>query len=344
MKKFYISKIPLLLIGTVLFSCSRDDIDPAQPEDGCSDQGLIVLNTSFDGSIQANIEYSTYNINNLDQNNGMSLGNLASNINLTYEISTNTSLYDSSTKTHGIIVSRAQTYFKFNTITGSGQEYPLSSNVTAPVILNGNSYVIEIDQQGYAVNGTGTHYNIKNFDINNGAIGSTLPISVADRTFDNISFFHTEATSSATDGLNKLYFLSGTNLITVNTTDNTAQHVDLYPSFSQSDWTAFYGLEYSPTLGLIAIKKDGTGHEIVKINALSGTYTSIISIPADINTEFYSVAYRECDKTYYLTTLQNMPQPQGAETIYFEFDLANANIINTQTMQDYAFGIELVSH
>src|SRR5699024_3865378 len=132
------------------------------------------------------------------------------------------------------------------------------------------------------------------------------------------SFFNYESVTSATNGVDKIYFLSVTNLITVDPASNTASHLNLYPSFyipdpdedqDLYDFVRFYGLEYSESMGLLAIKEDTNQNpstfEVVQIDPQTGVYASLVSIPEKINSEFYSTAFRECDKTYYLTTLNN---------------------------------------
>src|SRR5690606_20607479 len=106
---------------------------------------------------------------------------------------------------------------------------------------------------------------------------NALPISIANTTFNNNSFFNVESMSSATNGSDELYFLSGTNLITVNTSSNTTSHIDLYSSFSMSDFVRFLGLEYSESLGLIAIMDmpDINTQKLIKIDPSNGAYSDL---------------------------------------------------------------------
>jgi hypothetical protein len=127
----------------------------------------------------------------------------------------------------------------------------------------------------------------------------------------------------------------------VNTANNTSSQIDLYPSFSNSDYVRFIGLEYSESLGLLAIMDmpNSNTRKIVKIDPISGAYTDLLTISTDINTEFYATAYSECKKTYYLTSLAN---GNPVQTNYFEFDLTTNTNTNTQIFNDYVFGIELI--
>lgn len=340
MKRFTLNSILILLLGIASVGCSNEGVEPEQPTDVCEQNNLLMLSVAFDGSYQASVDYNKFVINSLNPASGLTLGTVATSNYLTFELPTNSSIYDKTTGTHGMLISRAEAYLKYNTNTGVGESYTVQTNFAAPVLNNGNAYVIAVDQ-GYAESGVAEHYVVNSFNMQNGTTGATLPIPATDRTFDNRSFFAHESMSSTSNGVDKLYFLSGTNLITVNTATNTASHVDLYPSFSQAnDWVAFYGVKYSQSLGLVAVKRDANGSSLVKINPNLGTYTTLLQINGVINTEFYSAAYRECDKTYYLTTMsQSNPT---VETSFYEFDLNSNTLVNTQVLADYGFGIEVI--
>ncbi len=338
----------LALLASVLFSnCSTDDRFTLEDDTSglpCQavPKDLLVLNTLFDGANNAQIAYNTFAINGLDSSLPNSLGNLATNTNMTFQLPTGASLYNQASNLHGLLVTRAGKYFTFNTDTGVGQEFVVPTIVSAPVQLNTSSYVIEVANFGYTDQGIENHFEIKPFNINDGAIGAALPIDQLDRTFDNNSFFNVESMSSATNEIDSLYFLSGTNLVTVNTLNNTATHIDLYPPFTYSNFVRFFGLEYSENLGLIAIMDDsnaGTQY-VVKIDPLSGNQTNLVILSENINSEFYSTTYRECDKTYFLTSLKH--DNNLVETLYFEFNLATNTLENSQIFQDYAFGIQLI--
>ncbi|HLW32957.1 MAG TPA: hypothetical protein VKX40_11885 [Aequorivita sp.] len=337
-----------LLLSTILISCTiNDDIvsDDHTAIIPCTgfNKNLLTLSTTFDNDPNAEIDYNYFLINNLDSSLPNSNGSFTTNTDLTFQLPTSTSFYNQTNNLHGILVTRAGKYFSFNTNTEVGQEFVVPTSLTAPIELNNSTYVIEVSNGGYANSGIGNHYEIKSFDINTGTVGATLPIDPLTKDFDNNSFFHVESISAATNNTDELYYLSGTNLVTVNTSLNTASHIDLYPSFSSSDYVRFFGLEYSESLGLIAIMDNATqGNKfVVKIDPLTGNYSSPLSISNNINSEFYSTTYRECDHTYYLTSLN-----QGSntvQTLYFEFDLITNNVINSQIFPDYTFGIEFIS-
>lgn len=336
-----------LSLSSIFIGCTIDDVasdDPCVPMPCANfNKHLLTLNTVFDNDPNAQINYNYYLVNNLDSSLPNSNGSFVTNTDLTFQLPTSTSFYNETNKLHGILVSRAGKYFTFNTATEVGQEFAVPTSVTAPITLGSTTYVIEVSNGGYASNGMGNHYEVKTLDINTGIVGSVLPIDPLTKDFDNNSFFHVESMSAATNNIDKIYFLSGTNLVTVNTSANTASHIDLYPSFSGSDYVRFFGLEYSDSLGLLAVMDNATqGNKyLVRIDPLTGNYSNPLAISNNINSEFYSTTYRECDHTYYLTSLN-----QGSntvETLYFEFNVAANSTINSQIFPNYTFGIELIS-
>ena len=345
--KTFLSIFSFAVLTCLIFiSCSSDDdstINDDTNNSPCSNynKNLLALNTVFDNNVNAVIDYNSFLINDLDSSTPIFEGSLTTNTNLTYQLPTSTSLYSDNSKLHGMLVTRAGKYFTFNTNTGTGQEFTAPSNIAAPIIVDGESYVIEVSNSGYANSGTDNHFSVKPFNMNDGTTSTALTIPAINTTFNNNSFFHVESMSAASNGVNELYFVSGTNLITVNVSNNTSSHVDLYPSFSNTDFVRFIGLEYSESFGLLAIMDmpDINSRKIVKIDPTNGTYSDLLSIPTNINTEFYSTVYSECNKTYYLTSLAN---GNTVQTNYFEFDLVANTISNTQVFNDYVFGIELI--
>lgn len=338
----------LALIASVLFTnCSTDEGTLTDDETGalpCDNysKDLLALSTAFDNNPNAVITYNSYLINSLNSSSPNLKGTVNTTTDLSFELPTSTSFYNEASTLHGIFVNRAGKYFALNASSGIGQEFVTPTNISAPVELGTESYVIEVANFGYANQGADDHFKVKTFNINDGSLNAALPVSTANSTFTNNSYFNVESMSSATNDIDKLYFLSGTNLVTLNPLTNTASHLDLYPSFSMTDFVRFYGLEYSESLGLIAIMyiSNLNIRKLVQINPSNGSYTDLVVIPSDINPEFYSTTYSECKETYYLTSMINGPAP--LKTQYFEFDLANNTVSNTQIFNDYVFGIELI--
>lgn len=342
MKNFKTLLSFVLVAGMLFTNCSGDDGTNDDPTDlPCNgyNKKLLTLTTVFNDSTNAVIDYDSFVINNLDPLLSNIEGSYITSSNLSFQLPTSSSVFNEANNLHGVLVTRAGKYFTFNTNTMAGQEFATLTNIAAPVLLGTAGYVIEVSPGGYANLGIDNHFSIKSFNSNNGTIGTALPISTANTTFNNNSFFNVETMSATTNGVDELYFLSGTNLITVNTTSNTASQMDLYPSFSNIDFARFFGLEYSESIGLIAIKQ-GSAKDLIKIDPSTGSYTTLVSIPEALNSEFYSTTYSECKKTYYLTTLKTLSNP--TQTFYFEFDLVSNTISNSQLLPNYVYGIELI--
>lgn len=340
----------IALIGSfTLFSCDADDgltyPDP-EPVSPCESapQKMLAMYMDPDGGSNADIKYLSYDINDFNTSPPNVIGNITPTAAVNGELSTSGTIYDENSNLHGIVITRPQAYFTFNTATNTAEEYSLSEPISAPVMLGNTAYAIEVANYGYAVFGEDEHYEIKPFNIINADAGTALPIPASDRTFDNSSFFNHESMSSASNGIDELYFVSGPNLVTVNVSNNSASYVDLYPNFTFSDYVTFIGLEYSESLGLLAIRiyTDPDPNvpkiqEVVKIDPTDGSYTVLSTVPEIINTEYYTTAYRECDQKYYLTTWDYTSSVQ--ETLYYEFDLNTNSLSNTASLPFYTFGI-----
>jgi len=78
----------------------------------------------------------------------------------------------------------------------------------------------------------------------------------------------------------------------------------------------------------------------VKIDPTTGNYTNLLTISNDINSEFYSTTFRECDLTYYLTSLNQASN--AAETLYYEFDLNTNSVSHSEILPKYVYGIEFL--
>lgn len=233
-----------------------------------------------------------------------------------------------------------EVYYSFNLSDLTSAENTIAPEMVAPVINGNNAYIIEMVTP-YPSMGESASFEIREFSPLNGNIGNALPISANEKSFVNNSSFHQEIISSASNGTGELYFIGATNLIIVNTNSNTATHVDLYPSFTWDNWMTFQGLEYSESLGLLATRRNSTNQfDIVQIDPQSGTFTELVTIPGNLNTEFYSTTYNECTKTFYLTTLKTSDWSAD----YYEINLNNNSISNTQNFSNYTYGLEVIDN
>lgn len=337
MKTFTLKKTSFVLLASLaLLSCSKDK-DPVQDptKDGCADQKILLLNTEFGNDLNSDITYLQYDLDNVSQGAALILDTYTAPEDMRFKLPPNNSLFDPHQNIHGIFLHGK--YYTHNLNTHITTEHN-SGYTVAPVSISNAYYVIELSDP-YPGSGSSVTFDIKTFNPQNGSTGTALPISTAEKTFTNNSLFHIEIISSTNNHTDEIYFLAGTNLLTINTVNNTASHIDLHPDFSQNDWVTFQGIEYTEDFGLIAIKRDNGNYSLVSIDPQTGTHSSLINIPEPINTEFYSTAYNECNQTFYLTTLH---QPSGNNTLYYEFDLANSSIQAAETLPQYNYGLQII--
>lgn len=168
------------------------------------------------------------------------------------------------------------------------------------------------------------------------------------------SSFSNESMSGISDGGNNIYFLSGTNLIIVNTSSGNATHKDIDLSFNpNNNIVQYYGLEYKKDENiLLAMKKsidknNADVTELVTIN-LSSTLPVVKPrfqihnyLPSNqdkiINPEFYSSTFDSCDATYYITEMQNVGS--NITSNLFEINLKKDTFIY-QPLVSYWYGLE----
>ena len=256
---------------------------------------------------------------------------------------TNTSSYNATTKKLVCLPSREQELFMYDDVTcGSSTLDIAPAQTTAPVHLGNELYGIDI------VNNTPPDVDISiaaRFDTG-------FPIGVAGHTFTPLSpyLFNHEQTSSATNGIDELYFVSGNSLLTVtnlNTIFVTVNHIII----DLSNQFIYYGIEYSGPNKLIAIQRNNFNNPVpsldlveIDINSTSpptilyNLQTNVAPSPPGwiFNNEFYSSALDTCDQKYYLSTLH---ETSGSSKL-IEIDIINSSHVE-QTFTDYLFGIEM---
>lgn len=329
--------LSMALIGLLLFGCTKDPAPAPTPENECDNKSLLMLSTDYQNSPSVGIDYLNFDLSNLNQNNGVSIADYSNTDNLWVIMPANNSIYNKNDQLHGVKVK--EKYYTLNLNSGSVSQNNIALEMVAPVFNGNTAYILELTTP-YLLMGEDPSFEIREFNTQNGAIGNALPLNAAEKTFSNNSLFHHELISSTSDNSDQLFFIGGTNLLTVNTVNNTTQHVDLYPNFSGDDWMTFQGLEYSESLGLLALKRHNDDYSIVNIDPIAGTFTDLVAIPDNINTEFYATTYNECTKTFYLTTLD---QSTTGSKLY-EFDLNTNTLSNTENFSTYNFGIKVIEN
>lgn len=229
----------------------------------------------------------------------------------------------------------------------------LASSTTAPVFFQGKCYAIQIEDNGFG-QGPLFEADINDIHLPTGTISSTLHVQ---STANPYSFFNYQYVSSATNGIDEMYFLSGSNLIIV--TDLSIFNPmycwkDLAPFNNQNSSSFFYGVEYKSPGVLLAIRESivnglQSGTDLVEIhfNSTNCTIGNInvvydlqnnVTLSAGgwtINNEFYSTAYNTCDDTYYITTMFD----QLFKSKLIEIDLQAGTHVE-QILPFYLFGVE----
>lgn len=245
--------------------------------------------------------------------------------------------YNAVSKQYFIEFPLQQRIYKYDVNTQNRQEFIVAGFYAAPVFNNSNLYAITIDHFGYASDPA--NYSIDVIDQNNGSL-STL----ASNTFPLLSRFDWESMSSVSNNSNMIYFVSGTNLISYNTSTTTSSHVELTPGFDIiNNYQNFYGLEMRNNGNLLAIRDrddiNGEGSELVEINInnLTATPTVVFDFMAngiELNSEFYATTYDTCDDTYYITSRKD-----ATTTDFYEIDITTS-IFKTENFDFYLMGIE----
>lgn len=232
-----------------------------------------------------------------------------------------------------------QRLYKYDLATQSRQEFIVAGFYSAPVFNNSTLYTITIDNFGYATNPA--NYSIESINTTDGSL-----TTITSNSFPLQSYFNWESMSSASDGNANIYFVSGSNLITYNTNNQIAQHIELVPGFDfATNNQIFYGLEYRNNGNLLAIRDrdndQGEGLELVEINVNNFFESPIVIFDfrgngIAPNSEFYSTSYDPCDDKYYLTSRNN----ENFEiTNFYEIDLTNSSV-QTESFSYYLMGIE----
>lgn len=261
---------------------------------------------------------------------------------------TNTSAYDPTSLNQDFVclISREQQLLKYeeaNNISGIVSLAPAIS--TAPVFLNNTLFAIDVRPNGYA---TGSMVNI---DIVSIDLPTSLISGVSPFTFSpNIPYrFDHESMSSATNEIDEIYFVSGSNLVISNnpnpSTPNTCW-VELDPTNQYS----FYGLEYKSPKVLWALRYDNNTPtldlvEIVLGNCTLQSIAVLYDLQANVapsppgwilNPEFYSTTIDTCEMKYYLSTLYDT----NSSSRLMEIDPATSSHVE-KIFSKYLFGIEM---
>lgn len=220
--------------------------------------------------------------------------------------SANNAIYNPVNGDYKLVIAEERRMITLNS-TGAITHTPIvtglpSPDITnAPVYLNGNLFF------GHISNASGNLV----FDVldSNFISVKTVTIPSANRS-GNYDWNFT----SATNGVDELYFAVANNIIIYNTISNTisANMITGVPIPSGS----IIGLEFKENDKLYALHEDWdissipssllNNTKLVELNITtpsSITKTTVIDLGFDVNFEFFSTTYNECNQKYYLSTM-----------------------------------------
>lgn len=277
------------------------------------------------------------------------LGTPLSSINYTPSsvmLPTNTSSYDPITTDLVCLVSREQQLFTYNDLSCSSGIVNLTpAFATAPVFLNGQLWGIDIKNNGFPPPGPKVNIEIVN-NIQTGFINGFAPFQF----MPNAPYlFNHEQMSSATNGTDELYFVSGSNLIIVQTIGIINPAI-CWVDLDLSGQYSFYGIEFQKPGVLLALRLGNTLPSLdlvrIQLNGCNSPSTTVLydlqsnvmpSPPGWIlNKEFYSTTLDTCDQRYYLSTLHDV----NSSSKLIEINIPGGTHVE-QIFPQYLFGLEM---
>ena len=266
---------------------------------------------------------------------------------------TNGTAYDPQQKELISFISGELQYLHYKDNPMSVNMGPMVFPESAPVFFNGSYYSILVEDGGYGTPPM-LEADIDIFNTTFGNFSSVMHVQTnTPNPFSNITH---ESMSSATNGVDEMYFLSGTNLVIV--TDLSIFNpqycwIDLEPANSSSNFHFFYGVEYKSPGVLLAIREtfvNNTPHlDLVEIyfNSTTCVVNNIISVydlqsnipyaPGGwiINSEYYSTTFDSCRSAYYISSRYD----NVTSSRLIEIDIPNSSHV-AQILPQYLFGIE----
>lgn len=219
---------------------------------------------------------------------------------------------------------------------------PMNSYVS-PVFLNGKMYAIKVFESS-----SGQFFEVVEVNPLN---GQELQTIINQKITVNSSLLP-ENMSVCTNGKDRIYFLSGTNVIEVQPNTKTAVYTDIDPLFNPRTRNVLYfGLEYQlSSQRLLAMRntfaQTGTLSEVVAINlGASSPVSPVFDLSAAlseavgkvINLDYYSSTFDPCGDTYYLTTLKTDGAARNTNLISLALP---QNKLQVNTLDRYWYGIE----
>ena len=295
----------------IVFGISCSDNDQPNPTPSCQNTDILGI-----GFLPADIGNASSSqlfgyLNNstststLNPINTISLTNPATPSTLQMS-SANNAVYNAVTQEYKLVIAEERRMITLNS-TGAITHTPIVTGLPSPDITNAPVYLNSNLYFGHLSNSSGNLV----FDVldNNYTSVKTITIPSANRS-GNYDWNFT----SATNGVDELYFAIANNIIIYNTVSNTisANMVTGAPIPTGT----IIGLEYKENDKLYALHEDWdissipnsllNNTKLVELNIAnpsSITKTTVIDLGFDVNFEFFSTNYNECNQKYYISTI-----------------------------------------
>ena len=229
-----------------------------------------------------------------------------------------------------------------NTNPLSSESFTIEQDYAAPVFLNGKLYAVRGPETDQNLN-----YEILEIDQNNG-IGTSIFSDTV--TIDGI--YANRFVSSASNGIDTIYFLGIKTIISYNVFSGVSQVLGIDIQYDGNIQTALTGLEYrTETNQLIAIhhklNSPVDDNEVISINPENGTYSSLFNLADAIGTGsgnttellINSTTYSSCSDTYFITQLTNT-DAEPFDNKLLSIDLTNSQLTEQPT-DSFIYGITI---
>ena len=292
--------LALIFASTLFFSCDTDDELPTS----CPNVEILGYNIE-QGALTGNFGTS---LNSLSIPNFTVLTAVPQPVSF-QSSGTNNAVFNPSTNEYVLVSAERGIVTKVNTLTNVSTVIPIPAYsstsvlyrvVNAPVIVGGNLYYGCYDFTNQLFSLLDSNFNI-------------IPASTTAIAQSTLEGYNSQTFTAATNGINTIYFLLGNRIITYNTATIGAAIVSaaITPPTGSSIGLSYISLEFKQGNTLYAIMEDAgvSNSKIVELNVsnpLMVTKTDILTLGFEVNPEFYSSVYDDCNKVFYVSTLQGI--------------------------------------
>jgi len=314
----------LFILLTISIATSCIDHDPnTNTYTNCTDVNYYGLRTADMSNSLGSIEI----INNTTANFNTTSFNTLQSISYPLGVANNSGAYDSNTETMVFIDQWNNNNYliTYNLVTNTANAIQIvtstSNSITAPVFLNGQLYVLEIDNLAQSM------YLKEVINLLTGTLSATL-LTIPLSTFGQANDTMANKVFATTNGTNTLYFL-GDSLMEVTMTPFYPYSVKALPTSSR-----YLDLVYIETGKLVSVEHTGSLVDIVKLDISGTTITQTTQLSnIDANPESIALVYKECGDRLHVLTHMTFNNSR-----IHEVDILNNSIV-TSNFPGFIFGI-----